>query len=395
MLAAETGGHPLVYFDNAATAQKPLAVIETVEDFYRRRYATVHRGVYRLSQEATLLQEEVRDCVRRFLNAARIEEIIFVKGATEAINLVAASYGRRFIGAGDEILISAMEHHANIVPWQQLCEEKKAVLKVIPMNAKGELLLEEYRKLLSPRTRLVAVTQMSNALGTINPVREMTELAHAAGAVVLVDGAQGVVHEKTDVRAIGCDFYCFSGHKLYGPTGVGVLYGKYDLLDKMAPYQTGGDMIDQVSFEKTTFALPPLKFEAGTPATAEIIGLKPAVEYVEALGLENIAAYERELLAYAHRAMSAIDGIRFVGEAAAKGAVLSFLIEGLHPHDIGTLLDQEGIAIRTGHHCAQPVMQFFNIPATARASFAFYNTFEEIDRFVAAVKKAQSILGDV
>lgn len=392
MISAQSEKSGLVYFDNAATAQKPKAVIETLERFYREEYATVHRGVYRLSQEATIKQDETRHAVARFLNASRFEEIIFTRGATEAINLVAASYGRKHLAAGDEVIISALEHHANIVPWQQVCLERGAVLKVIPINENGELLIDEYKKLLSSKTKIVAVSQMSNALGTMNPVKEITALAHEAGAVVLIDGAQGVVHETVDLKALDCDFYCFSGHKIYGPTGVGVFYGKYDLLCDMDPYQTGGDMIDHVTFDKTTFALPPLKFEAGTPATASIIGLKPAIEYVESLGLDAIAAYEAELLSYATQRIKEIKGVRVIGEAKHKGAVLSFVCENAHAHDLGTLLDQENIAIRTGHHCAQPIMQFFKVPATARASFAFYNTKEEIDRFIDSLNKAISIL---
>ncbi len=391
VLSREMNGKPLIYLDNAATTQKPLPVIERINEFYRNEYATVHRGVYSLSQDATFECDEVRENCRKFLNAKRTSEIIFVRGATEAINLVAAGYGRKFLKAGDEILITAMEHHANIVPWQQLCEEKGLLLKVALMNDRGELILEEFKKLLGKRTRLVAVTHVSNALGTINPIQEMTQWAHEAGAVVLIDGAQGAPHSKIDVQQIDCDFYCFSAHKIYGPTGVGILYGKLEHLEAMDPYQFGGEMIEIVTYEKTTFTKPPHKFEAGTPAIAQIVGLGPALDYIQNLGFDKIEAYEQELLQDATRKLSEVKGLKIIGTAAHKSAVVSFVLEDIHPHDIGTILDQEGIAIRTGHHCAQPVMQRFNLPATARASFSFYNTKEEIDALVNGLKKVHEI----
>lgn len=391
VLAREMNGHPLAYLDNAATTQKPVSVIDRMDRFYREEYATVHRGVYYISQQATWECDQVREKCRKFLGARSADEIVFVRGATEAINLVAASYGRKFLKKGDEIVISAIEHHANIVPWQRICEERQTKLRVIPINDQGELLMDEYRKLLNGRTKLVAVTHMSNALGTVNPIREIIELAHQAGAVCLVDGAQGIVHEKVDVSALDCDFYCFSGHKLYGPTGIGVLYGKLQHLEAMDPYQTGGEMIETVSFECTTYAKPPLKFEAGTPAIVEIVGLGPAIEYVQSLGLENIAAYERELLLYGTEKLLELGGIRIIGTAKEKASVLSFTMEHVHPHDIGTILDQQGVAVRTGHHCTQPVMTRFNLPATARASLAFYNTREELDRLAAGLRKVREV----
>ncbi len=391
VLGAKMNSKPLVYLDNAATSQKPLLVIDRMSEFYRSRYATVHRGVYAMSQIATWECDLVREKCRVFLNAAKSAEIIFVRGTTDAINLVAAGYGRKFLMPGDEIIISALEHHANLVPWQQVAVEKNLKLRVIPVDDKGELLFEEYRKLLNDRTKFVAVTHVSNALGTVNPVRAITDLAHAAGAAVLIDGAQAAPHMKVDVRAIGCDFYCFSGHKVYGPTGVGVLYGKLDRLETMDPYQFGGEMIESVTFEKTTFAKPPLKFEAGTPPIVEIVGLGAALEYVEALGLEKIEAYEQELLTEAAEKLSKVEGLTLIGTAPQKAAVISFVLGDIHPHDIGTVLDSEGIAIRTGHHCAQPVMRRFNVPATARASFSFYNTREEIAALVAGLEKVRKV----
>ncbi len=384
-------GHQLVYLDNAATTQKSASVISRMNEFYRREYATVHRGVYTLSQNSTLECDNVRQKCRAFLNARKTGEIVFVRGVTEAINLVAAGYGRKFLKPGDEVLISAMEHHANIVPWQRLCEEKNLKLKVVPINDKGELLMEEYKGLLCPRTRLVAVAHISNALGTINPVEEIISLAHRSGALVLVDGAQSAAHQKVDVQELDCDFYCFSGHKLYGPTGVGVLYGKWEHLAVMDPYQCGGEMIEIVTFERTTFAKPPLKFEAGTPAIAEIVGLGPAMDYLQRLGLGRIEDYEQDLLREATQRLAEIRGLRIIGTAARKAAIVSFVIEGIHPHDIGTILDQEGIAVRTGNHCAQPVMQRFGVPATTRASFSFYNLKEEIDALVNGLDKVQSM----
>lgn len=391
ILGQHMNGKPLVYLDNAATTQKPRQVLEKMEIFYRTEYANIHRGVYTLSQKATDACENARERCREFLNASRPEEIIFVRGATEAVNLVATGYGEKFLNAGDEIVISVLEHHANIVPWQQLCERKGMKLCVAGMNEKGEILMAEYQKLLNSNTKLVALTQVSNALGTINPVTEMTKLAHEAGAVVLIDGAQAVPHLKVDVRAIGADFYCFSGHKVYGPSGIGVLYGRYDLLEKMNPYQFGGEMIESVTFEKTTFAKLPAKFEAGTPAIAEIVGLGGAIDYVENLGLDRIDAYEHELLLEATKKLSAIPGLRIIGTAAHKSAVVSFELDGVHPHDIGSILDQDGIAIRTGHHCAQPLMNRLKVPATARASFSFYNTKDEIDVLVRGIENVKKV----
>lgn len=391
VLAHQMNGHPLVYLDNAATTQKPLAVIDRMNAFLRNEYATVHRGVYTLSQNSTWECDLVRDRLKKFLNSKKVEEIIFVRGATEAINLVAAAYGRKFLKAGDEVIISAIEHHANIVPWQRVCAETGGVLKVIPVDDNGDLILSEYKKLLSGRTKIVAVTHVSNALGTINPVREMIQLAHQAGAVVLVDGAQAAPHMKVDVQDLDCDFYCFSGHKIYGPTGIGVLYAKYEHLLAMDPYQSGGEMIESVTFEKTTYAKPPLKFEAGTPAIVEMIGLGAALDYLEKLGLDRIEVYERELLETATAKLEEIKGLTIIGRARHKGAIISFELENIHPHDIGTILDQEGIAIRTGHHCAQPVMDRFKVPATARASFSFYNTKEEIDTLVKGLEKVKQV----
>jgi cysteine desulfurase/selenocysteine lyase len=391
ILSRKMNGHPLVYLDNAATSQKPAGVIERINRFYREEYATVHRGVYSMSQEATREMDEVRERCRAFLNARRQEEIIFVRGTTEAINLTAAAWGRKFLKKGDAVIISAIEHHANIVPWQTVCLEKEAVLKVIPVNDRGELILEEYHKLLKGRVRMVAVTHMSNALGTVNPIKEMIRAAHAAGALFLVDGAQGIAHQKVDVQELDCDFYGFSSHKIYGPSSLGVLYGKLEHLEVMDPYQTGGDMIESVTFEKTTFAKPPRKFEAGTPAIAEIIGLGPALDYVEALGIENIEAHEKQLLEIATRKLSEVPGMRLIGTADHKAGLISFLLGDIHPHDVGTVLDQEGIAIRSGHHCAQPVMNRFKVPATVRASFGLYNTVEEIEALVQALEKVRKI----
>ncbi|GAB6068087.1 cysteine desulfurase [Methylothermus subterraneus] len=386
-------GAPLVYLDNAASAQKPRPVIETLAEFYARDYANVHRGVHTLSERATARFEAARDKVKRFLNARAREEIVFVRGTTEAINLVAQAYARPRLQAGDEILITAMEHHSNIVPWQLVCQEKGARLKVAPINERGELLLEEFERSLGPRTKLVAVAHMSNALGTLNPVREIVALAHRYGVPVLVDGAQAVPHLKVDVQDLDCDFYAFSGHKLYGPTGIGVLYGKRELLEAMPPWQGGGEMIRKVTFAATEFNALPYKFEAGTPAIAEAVGLGAAIDYVERLGLEAIFAYEHELLQYATREALKIPGLKLIGTAARKGAILSFVIEGIHPHDLGTFLDHYGIAVRAGHHCAMPVMDFFKVPATTRASLAFYNTYEEIDRLFAALKEIIQVFG--
>lgn len=370
---------PLVYLDSAATYQKPNVVIDTVTNFYRKHYGTVHRAIYQLAVWSTEHYQQTRQKVKDFLNAGKVEEIIFTRGATESINLVAYSFGKAFVNPGDEILISAMEHHSNIVPWQILCEDRGAKLKVIPMNERGELILEEYAKLLNPRTRLVAFTHVSNALGTINPVKEMTAMAHQAGAKVLVDGSQSTPHMKVDVQDLDVDFFAFSGHKVMGPTGIGILYGKADLLNVMPPYQGGGDMIESVDFTKTTYNVLPLKFEAGTPMIAEVMGLGAAIDYIQTIGLDAIQAWEHELLLYATDKLQQIPGLRIIGQAAKKGALISFVIDGIHSLDIGSFLDLRGIAIRTGHHCAQPVMRFFNVPTTARASFACYNTKEEID----------------
>jgi len=391
ILRQKVHGKPLVYLDNAATTQKPQVVINSITRYYERDNANIHRGVHFLSEHATEEHDEARATVQHFINAADPREIIFVRGATEAINLVAQTYGRTHVAAGDEVLITAMEHHSNIVPWQLLCEEKGASLRVAPINDAGELLLDEYAALLSPRTKLAAVTHVSNALGSINPIRRMIELAHAQGVPVLIDGAQAVPHLKVDVQALDCDFYAFSGHKIYGPTGIGVLCGKAALLDAMPPYQGGGDMIASVTFEKTLFNKLPFKFEAGTPDISGAIGLGAAIRYVEGIGMEKIAAHEHKLLAYVTEKISAIPGVSLVGTAKEKAGVLSFIMEGIHPHDIGTVLDQEGVAIRTGHHCSQPVMQRFDIPATARASFALYNTREEIDALVAGIEKVREV----
>ena len=384
-------GKPLVYLDNAATSQKPLAVIEAIRKFYEVDCANIHRGVHELSQRSTAAYEETRSKAKRFLNARAKNEVIFVRGTTEGINLVASSWGRKNVKEGDEIVISALEHHSNIVPWQMLCEEKGARLRVIPMDDRGELLLDEYQKLLGPRTRMVAVGHVSNALGTINPVRQIVEMAHRAGALALIDGAQAVPHLKIDVQALDADFYAFSGHKVYGPTGIGILYGKARLLNAMPPYQGGGDMIKSVTFEKTVYNDLPYKFEAGTPNIAGGIGLGAAFDYVTRIGLDKIGAYEHELLVYGTEALSRIPGLRLIGTAREKAAVLSFVIDGIHPHDIGTVLDRQGIAVRTGHHCAQPVMDRFGVPATTRASLAFYNTAAEIDALAAGLGKVKEI----
>ena len=386
-------GKPLIYLDNAATSQKPLAVIEAEEHFYRHDCSNIHRGVHELSERATKSYEDARVTVQRFLNARDSKEIIFVRGTTEAINLVSNSFGRKNVKAGDEILITAMEHHSNIVPWQMLCEEKGAKLRVAPINDRGEVLFKEFEKLLGPKTRLVAVVHVSNVLGTINPVREMIEAAHRKNIPVLLDGAQAAPHLAVDVQDLDCDFYTLSGHKLYGPTGVGVLYGKADLLDAMPPYQGGGDMISSVTFEKTLYNSLPYKFEAGTPNIAAGIGLGAAIDYVKKIGMENISAYEDELLVYATEAISNISGLRIIGTAEKKAGVISFVMEGIHPHDVGTVLDQEGIAVRTGHHCAQPLMERFGIPATTRASLAFYNTKREIDALASGILKVKELLG--
>ncbi len=386
-------GRPLIYLDNAATSQKPDAVIEAITHYYRHDNANIHRGVHLLSQRATESYETAREKVRSFLHAADAREIVFVRGATEGINLIAQTYGRTHVGAGDEVLITAMEHHSNIVPWQILCEEKGAFLRVAPINDRGELLLDEMKALLGPRTKLVAIAQVSNALGTINPIKQIVRMAHEKNVPVLVDGAQATPHLSVDVQDLDCDFYVFSGHKIYGPTGIGVLYGKAALLEAMPPYQGGGDMISSVTFEKTIYNKVPHKFEAGTPHIAGVIGLGAAIDYLEKLGINAIGAHEQQLLEYATERVRAIPGVRLIGTARHKAGALSFVMDSIHPHDIGTILDQEGIAVRTGHHCAQPVMDRFGIPATVRASFGLYNTKDEIDSLVQGIEKVKEILG--
>jgi cysteine desulfurase / selenocysteine lyase len=391
ILARQFGGKPLVYLDNAASSQMPQSVIDRIVQYQTQEHANVHRAVHYLSELATAAYEEARRKVQHFLNAKYEEEIIYTRGTTDAINLVMHGYGRAFIGKGDEIIISAIEHHSNIVPWQMLCEEKGAILKIIPVADTGELAFDVYKTLFNKNTKFVALTHVSNALGTINPIKEMIAIAHAAGVPVLIDGAQAVPHLAVDVQELDCDFYAFSGHKLYGPTGIGILYGKKSLLDKMQPYQGGGDMILSVTFEKTIYNVPPFKFEAGTPAIMPAIALGAATDYVTAIGLSNIERYEAELLDYATQKFKVLKGVKIIGTAQHKASVLSFVVEGIHPHDIGTLLNEDGVAIRAGHHCAQPVMQRFSVPATARASFAFYNTFSEIDTLVDALVKAQKM----
>jgi cysteine desulfurase / selenocysteine lyase len=393
ILHQEAHGHPLVYLDNAATSQKPRAVIDAIVRYYEGYNANIHRGVHYLSERATAEYEAARKTVQTFLNAARAAEIIFVRGTTEAINLVAQTYGRVHVGEGDEVLITAMEHHSNIVPWQLLCEERQAKLRVAPINEAGELILEEFEKLLGPRTKIVAVGHVSNALGTVNPIATIVKMAHARNIPVLVDGAQAAPRMPVNVQQLDCDFYTFSGHKTYGPTGIGVLYGKLPLLEAMPPYQGGGEMISSVSFEKTVYNKVPHKFEAGTPDISGPIGLRAAIEYLDRLGMENIAKHEHELLRYATEKVSAIPGVRLIGTAKEKAGVLSFVMDGVHPHDIGTILDQEGIAIRTGHHCAQPVMTRFGLDATARASFGLYNTIEEVNALVRGLEKVREVFG--
>ena len=393
ILATQVNGHPLVYLDSAASSQRPWAVIRAVEDYETHSHANVHRGVHALSQAATAAFEGARERVRRFINARSAREIIFVRGTTEAINLVAQAYGRPRLKAGDEILISALEHHANIVPWQMVCAQTGATLKVAPINRRGELEFEQFLQLLSPRTRLVGVAHVSNALGTVLPVKRIIEAAHAAGAVVLIDGAQAVPHAAVDVRALGADFYAFSAHKVYGPTGIGVLYGREELLEAMPPWQGGGDMILTVSFEKSTWNELPYKFEAGTPNISGAVGLAAALDYVEALGMPAIAAHEAHLLQRATEALTQMPQIELIGTAQHKASVLSFTMKGVHPHDLGTILDAEGVAVRTGHHCAMPVMTFFGIPATARASFACYNTDADVAALVAALTRAREVFG--
>lgn len=386
-------GKPLVYLDNAASSQRPQSVIDAISRYYEHDHANVHRGVHTLSQRATDAYEGARETVRRFINARSSKEIIFTRGTTESVNLVAQSFLRPRLAPGDEILISGLEHHASIVPWQLLREQTGAVLKVIPITPAGEVDFVEFEKLIGPRTKLLALAHVSNALGTIVPVEKYIHVARQHGVPVMLDGAQAIPHTVIDVQALGCDFYCFSSHKMLGPTGMGILYGREQLLDKMPPWQGGGDMILSVTFEKTTYNQLPWKFEAGTPHISGAIGLAAAIDYLEKIGMARIAAYEHELLDYATQRLSALPGLRIIGTAPDKAAVLSFTLDGIHPHDIGTILDTEGVAIRTGHHCAMPVMDFFKIPATARASMAFYNTFEEIDRLVAALEQARKVLG--
>jgi len=393
ILDQQVHGKPLVYLDNAATSQKPLAVIDAERDFYLQDCANIHRGVHELSERATHKYEEVRRRVQRLLNAREAHEIVFLRGTTEALNLVANTFGRKILKPGDEVVITAMEHHSNIVPWQILRDENGIVLRVAPINDAGELIWEEYEKLLGPRTRLVSVAHVSNVLGTINPLKRIVEAAHVWNIPVLVDGAQAAPHLPIDVQDLDCDFYTFSSHKIFGPTGVGALYGKTRWLEALPPYQGGGDMIRSVSFEKTIYNALPYKFEAGTPNIGATIGLGAAIDYVTALGYESMGRYEHDLLAYGTKRLTAIPGLRIIGMAREKASVISFVLEGIHPHDIGTILDHEGIAIRTGHHCAEPLMHRFGVPATARASLAFYNTREEIDRLAAAVEKAKELLG--
>ncbi len=391
ILQRQVHGNPLVYLDNAATSHKPVQVIETLDRYYREYNSNIHRGVHTLSEEATAAYESARGKIRKFINATSDKEIILTRGTTESINLVAQSWGRSTLKAGDEIIVSQMEHHSNIVPWQLLSEQTGAVLKVVPFNDAGELLFDEYEKLLGPRTRLVAMVHISNALGTINPVKQVIDLAHKYNAMVLIDGAQSIPHAAIDVQALDCDFFCFSGHKLFGPTGTGVLYGKRALLEAMPPWQGGGDMIRTVTFEKSTWNDLPYKFEAGTPHIAGMIGLGAAIDYVSAIGMDAIRTYETGLLDYATEAASSIQGLRLIGTAKQKASILSFVMDKIHPHDLGTILDHHGVAIRAGHHCAMPVMDRYAIPATARASFAMYNTRQEVDKFIQAVVAAQKV----
>ncbi len=392
ILSRQVNGKPLVYFDNGATSQKPQQVINVIDRYYQNENSNIHRGIHTLSQEATTAYEEARVLVQKFINAIHEHEVIFTSGTTGSINLVASSFGKKFLNKGDEVIISTMEHHSNIVPWQMICEEKGAILKVVPINDKGEFLMEEYEKLLSDKTKMVSITHVSNTLGTINPVKEIIQKAHEKGAYVLIDGAQAVPHTKVDVQELDCDFYAFSGHKMLGPTGVGILYGKETILNQLPPYQGGGDMIKTVTFEKTTYNELPHKFEAGTPNIVGGLGLAAAIQYMNEVGIENIEAYEYVLLSYATEQIKKIEGVRIIGEAKQKASVLSFVVDGTHPSDIGMIVDKLGVAIRTGHHCTEPLMNRFNVPGTARASFAFYNTKEEIDVFIEAVDRAVKML---
>ena len=393
LLRTTVHGHPLVYLDNAATTQKPQAVIDAVRRYYEEENANVHRGVHYLSERATTLYEAARDGARQFLKAARREEIVFVRGATEGINLVAQSFGRQRVQPGDEVLISGMEHHSNIVPWQILCREKGASLRIVPINDRGELEVDRYESLLTERVRIVALTHVSNALGTVNPVKELVAAAHQQGIPVLLDGAQAVPHFPVDVTDLDCDFYVFSGHKLFGPTGIGILYGKATHLESMPPYQGGGDMIKSVTFEKTVFNDIPYKFEAGTPNIAGVVGLGEALRYVDGLDFAAVQEHEQDVLRYATEKLASVEGLRIIGTAERKAGVASFVMEAIHPHDIGTVLDADGVAIRTGHHCAQPIMERYAVPATARASFAFYNTRGEVDRLVSSLQRVREVFG--
>ena len=395
VLAERVHGKPLAYLDNAATAQKPQAVLHRLARYYETENSNIHRGVHRLSEKATQAYEDARGTLRRFVNAAEDREIVFVRGATEAINLVARCYGGARLQPGDEVVVSAMEHHSNIVPWQIVCRETGARLRVVPIDDRGDMVLDEYHRLLGPRTRMVALPHVSNALGTVNPVRELVRAAHGVGAPVLIDGAQGAPHAVVDVQDLDCDFYAFSGHKLYGPTGVGVLYGKADLLEAMPPYQGGGDMILSVSFEKTEYNVLPYKFEAGTPHIAGVVGLGAAVDYLDALGLDAVAAHEDRLLTYAVERLTRTPGVRFIGTPKRRASLVSFVFDGVHAHDVGTILDREGVAVRTGHHCAMPVMERYGVPATVRASFGCYNTETEVDALADGLEKAGRIFGGV
>ena len=392
ILNQQINNRPLVYLDNAATTQRPTCVINSLSEYYNTINSNIHRGVHHLSQLATSKFEESREAVRAFINAKSSHEIVFTRGTTDSINLISASYGKRFISSGDEIIISEMEHHANIVPWQFVCEERGAKLKVISIDDSGVLDLEAFRQLISPKTKMVAVAHVSNTLGTINPIKEIISIAHGHNVPVMVDGAQAISHETVNVQELDCDFYCFSGHKMYAPMGVGVMYGKEKWLEAMPPYQGGGEMIKKVTFEHTTYNELPFKFEAGTPSVADVLGLKVAIDYINSIGKPSIAAYENELLTYATSEMLKIEGVRIIGTAPHKSAILSFLLDGLHPYDVGVILDQLGIAVRTGHHCTMPLMDRFGIPGTVRASFAMYNTIEEVDRLVEAVRKAKMML---
>lgn len=392
ILEQEVNNRQLVYLDNAATTQKPESVINAISEYYRTINSNIHRGVHHLSQLATTRFEEAREAIRRYINAKNSYEIIFTRGATESINLIANSFCRAFLKAGDEVIVSEMEHHANIVPWQMACEIAGANLKVLPFDDSGVLMIEKLEELITPKTKIISITHISNSLGTINPIEKVIRIAHSHNIPVMIDGAQAVSHEKVDVQQLDCDFYCFSGHKMYAPMGIGVLYGKEKWLNTMPPYQGGGEMIQQVTFEKTTYNELPFKFEAGTPAVSDVIGLHTAIQYIEELGIDKILQHEQKLLQYATEQLSVIEGLRIYGTAPQKAAIISFNLEGIHPYDVGVIIDHLGVAVRTGHHCTQPVMQHFQIPGTVRASFALYNTQEEVDRLVEAVKKAKMML---